>query len=178
MLFFNIDFFRFRPRFWRVLGLQDGAKSAALLAAPGVLDPTAFYACINILLCMLQGRPGSPKTHQNRGQNFSSWGHVGIMLALFSLLLCFCNKIVFIKRNHRKNCGFALFRTTKNHPKSALGTCLGLSWACLGLSWASISAAVTAAAVTSAAVTAVAMSAAAVTPLSWSAVRVFLPRQF
>ena len=26
------------------------SKSAALLAAPGVLDPTAFYACINILL--------------------------------------------------------------------------------------------------------------------------------
>ena len=25
-------------------------KSAALLAAPGVLEPTAFYACINILL--------------------------------------------------------------------------------------------------------------------------------
>ena len=24
-------------------------KSAALLAAPGVLDPTAFYACINML---------------------------------------------------------------------------------------------------------------------------------
>ena len=27
-----------------------GAKSAALLAAPGVSEPTAFYACINILL--------------------------------------------------------------------------------------------------------------------------------
>ena len=40
----------FRPRFWGVLGLQLGAKSAALLAAPGVLDPTAFYNCINILL--------------------------------------------------------------------------------------------------------------------------------
>ena len=44
VLFFNIDFFGFRPRFWRVLGLQDGAKSAAQLAAPGVLKPTAFYA--------------------------------------------------------------------------------------------------------------------------------------
>ena len=53
VLFFNIDFFGFWPRFRRVLGLQDGAKSAALLAAPGVLNPTAFYACINILLCML-----------------------------------------------------------------------------------------------------------------------------
>ena len=28
MWFFNIDFFRFWPRFWRVLGLQDGAKLA------------------------------------------------------------------------------------------------------------------------------------------------------
>ena len=27
-----------------------GTKSAALLAAPGVLNPTAFYACLNILL--------------------------------------------------------------------------------------------------------------------------------
>ena len=53
VLFFDIDFWGFRPRFPRVLGLQDGAKSAALLAAPGVLEPTAFYACINILLCML-----------------------------------------------------------------------------------------------------------------------------
>ena len=52
VLFFNIDFFGFRPRFWSLLGLQDGAKSAALLAAPGVLDPTAFYACINILLLL------------------------------------------------------------------------------------------------------------------------------
>ena len=38
------------------LGLDFGAswasKSAALLAAPGVLNPTAFYACLNILLCM------------------------------------------------------------------------------------------------------------------------------
>ena len=62
VLFFNIDFFGFWPRFRRVLGLQDGAKSAALLAAPGVLNPTAFYACINILLCMLKGRPAPPKT--------------------------------------------------------------------------------------------------------------------
>ena len=30
MSFFNIDFFGFRPRFWRVLGLQLGAKLAIL----------------------------------------------------------------------------------------------------------------------------------------------------
>ena len=28
MLFFNINFLRFRPRFWSLLGLQDGAKLA------------------------------------------------------------------------------------------------------------------------------------------------------
>ena len=48
--FFNIDFFLFWTRFCKLLGLQIGAKSAALLAAPGVLDPTAFYACIHIML--------------------------------------------------------------------------------------------------------------------------------
>ena len=30
VLFFNIDFFGFWPRFWRVLGLQDGAKLVLL----------------------------------------------------------------------------------------------------------------------------------------------------
>ena len=30
VLFFNIDFFGFRPRFWRVLGLQVGTKFAVL----------------------------------------------------------------------------------------------------------------------------------------------------
>ena len=52
VLIFNIDFLRFWPRFGRVLGLQDGAKSAVLLAAPGVLDPIAIYVCINILLLL------------------------------------------------------------------------------------------------------------------------------
>ncbi len=54
VLFFNIDFFGFWPRFRRVLGLQDGAKSAALLAAPGVLNPTAFFSALKY--CMLKGR--------------------------------------------------------------------------------------------------------------------------
>ena len=60
VLFFNIDFFGFGPRFRRVLGLQDGAKSAALLAAPGVLKPTEFYACINILLFLTRGGHRDP----------------------------------------------------------------------------------------------------------------------
>ena len=46
--------------FWG-FGLDFGAswasKSAALLAAPGVLNPTAFYACINILHVLTRGRP-------------------------------------------------------------------------------------------------------------------------
>ena len=70
VLFFNIDFLSFRPRFWSLLDLQDGAKSAALLAAPGVLDPTAFYACINILLFLTRG--GLPV--QNPSQNLRMLG--------------------------------------------------------------------------------------------------------
>ena len=30
VLFFNIDFLRFRTRFWTLLGLQDGAKLALI----------------------------------------------------------------------------------------------------------------------------------------------------
>ena len=64
-------------------GLDFGAswasKSAALLAAPGVLDPTAFYACINILLFLTRGGQDRPKT---RGL----LGYVGAISAHFSLL--------------------------------------------------------------------------------------------
>ena len=46
-------------------GLDFGAswasKSAALLAAPGVLDPTVLYACINILHFLTRGGPTVPK---------------------------------------------------------------------------------------------------------------------
>ena len=79
VLLFNIDFFGFRPRFWSVLGLQLGAKSAALLAAPGVLKPTEFYACFNILRVLTRGRPRSPKT---QGRSRPCWGHVGSFFAL------------------------------------------------------------------------------------------------
>ena len=87
MLFFDIDFLGFQTRFWRVLGLQLGAKSAALLAAPGVLKPTAFYACINILFGCTKGRPRSPKTQEILGS-------VGLMLAHFSLLGVFFSLLV------------------------------------------------------------------------------------
>ena len=82
MLFFNIDFFRFEPRFCRVLGLQLGAKSAALLAAPGVLNPIAFYACINILHFLTRGGQDLPNSQVRPG-------HVEAMLAQFSLLGAF-----------------------------------------------------------------------------------------
>ena len=74
-------------------------RSAALLAAPGVLDPTAFFTCIHILLCLLRG-----------GQNFqildqmaSCWHYVGIMLPHFLHSCCMCAKIALIGGNHRKN---------------------------------------------------------------------------
>ena len=59
------------------------SKSAALLAAPGVLDPTAFYACINILLgnALVGVRPAKIEV-----KTWPCWGHVGAMLAHFSLL--------------------------------------------------------------------------------------------
>ena len=55
------------------------------------------------------------------------------MLARFSHSCRICMKITLIGGIHSKNCGFAPVRTTKNRSKSALGACLGLSWACLGL---------------------------------------------
>ena len=53
--FFNIDFFGFWGRFWSLLGLQDGAKSAALLAAPRVLDPTAFLLALTYCFACFRG---------------------------------------------------------------------------------------------------------------------------
>ena len=54
-------------------------KSAVLLAAPGVLDPTALYACINILHFLTRGGQEVSKTR-------CILGSVGSMLAHFSLL--------------------------------------------------------------------------------------------
>ena len=41
VLFFNVDFFGFRPRFGKVLGLQDGAKLA--LAATKNFGTAPFF---------------------------------------------------------------------------------------------------------------------------------------
>ena len=59
-------------------------RSAALLAAPGVLDPTAFYACINILLLIALGEA---KRFQNRVQKWPCWHYVGTFFALGRLFL-------------------------------------------------------------------------------------------
>jgi len=80
VLFFNIDFFGFWPRFWRVLGFQVGAKSAALLAAPGVSNPTAFFPSETLIRNLLRGGPGIPRPTKNKVQIVQ----VGAMLAPFS----------------------------------------------------------------------------------------------
>ena len=48
-------------RFGLDFGASWASKSAALLAAPGVLKPTAFYACINILHFLTRGWEKIPK---------------------------------------------------------------------------------------------------------------------
>ena len=50
------------------------SKSAALLAAPGVSNPTAFYACINILHFLSRGGPQGVPGRPKAGQNFSMLG--------------------------------------------------------------------------------------------------------
>ena len=58
-------------------GVDFGAswppKSAALLAAPGVLEPTAFYACINILLFLTRGGQGLAKPRSKSRMLGSCW---------------------------------------------------------------------------------------------------------
>ena len=76
---FWIDFGRVWGEFGCVLGEFGHSKSAALLAAPGVLNPTALYAGINILLFLTRGG-------QNIGRGRSKIRQVGSMLAHFSLL--------------------------------------------------------------------------------------------
>ena len=59
-------------------GKSWASKSGTLLAAPAVLEPTAFYACIKYCPNYLRGGQDRPKT---RGV----LGYVGVMLAHFSL---------------------------------------------------------------------------------------------
>ena len=71
------------------------SKSAALLAAPGVLEPTAFYACINILHFLTRGGPGVPRpcrkffklgpcwlVFRSWAPFFRSWPHLARLLGV------------------------------------------------------------------------------------------------
>ena len=81
----GIPFLLFKPTLQRGGTCEAhgiGAKSAALLAAPGVLDPTAFYACINILHVLTRGGQGVPRPTKIEAKIFQ----VGSMLTHFSLL--------------------------------------------------------------------------------------------
>ena len=121
-LFFNIDFFASRPRFWKLLDFRLATKSAALLAAPGVLKPTAFYACINILLFLTRGGPGVPRPSSMEVQT----PHVGAMLAHFSLLVAFLfvlgRSYVFFGHFW---CILAVFCGFWNAPDSIFGSIFG-----------------------------------------------------
>ena len=107
------------------------SKSAALLAAPGVLDPTAFYACINILHFLTRGGQGVPRPSHTEVETPLCW----LIFRPRTSFFHFFAKIALTGGFHRKNCGFVAVRAIKNLLKSALGACHGLSWACLGLSW-------------------------------------------
>ena len=107
------------------------SKSTALLAAPGVLNPTAFHACINILLLNALGEANGAK---NGAQTWANSVYVGTMLAYFSHFLHFLRKITLPGGIRRKNHGFAWFGRTKNRAKLTLGAGFGLCKTCLGLS--------------------------------------------
>ena len=74
-LFFSIGFLGVRPRFWSLLGLQ---VRRAAVGSPGVLEPTAFYACIKYCSNYLRGGQGVPRPSHMEVQT----PHVGVMLAL------------------------------------------------------------------------------------------------
>ena len=74
----------FLTSFFSGFGLDFGgswaSKSAALLAAPGVLNPTAFYACINILHFLTRGG----KSCQNPSRNLSMLGPCWHIFRIFA----------------------------------------------------------------------------------------------
>ena len=74
------------------MGLQLGAKSAALLAAPGVLNPTAFYACLNILHFLTRGGGDEPKSRSKLAMLGPCWHYfslLGVSWACFVALAAF-----------------------------------------------------------------------------------------
>ena len=82
VLFFNIDFFGFRPRFWRLLGLQvrRAACSARRVRAYRILclhEHTAFPFL------------GKARILRNGGRNSDCWAHVGSFFALGCIFFAF-----------------------------------------------------------------------------------------
>ena len=71
--FLSSLFFKFWPRFLNLLGPQDGAKSAALLAAPGVLKPTAFMLALTDCFSFLRGGQSGPNSRVNLAVVSTSW---------------------------------------------------------------------------------------------------------
>ena len=76
------------------MGFQDGAKSGALLAAPGVLDPTDFMLALTYCFSLLGGAASIKMT----AKTSTCWGYVGTFFALerlfFALgrLFCICGR--------------------------------------------------------------------------------------
>ena len=79
------------------------SKSAALLAAPGVLDPTAIYSCITILHFLPRGGQRRPTWTPNLAMLaicwhifrswasfFRSWAFLGRLLLVSSVSWLFC----------------------------------------------------------------------------------------
>ena len=67
--------------FWEAQGLQ---KSAALLAAPGVLNPTARNAFIT---CCFGLTLGGAKPAKIQAETSACWGHVGTFFGLGRLFV-------------------------------------------------------------------------------------------
>ena len=88
-----------------------------------MLNPTAFYACLNILHVLSRGRHDLPNSRSDLAMLGPCWLYV----ALFSLVAASNIKIALTGGTHSKNCGFQAFSRTEDRPKSALGTRLGLS---------------------------------------------------
>ena len=83
MLFFNTDFWRFRARFWNLLGLQvrRAARSARRVKSHCIIclpEHTAFPS--------LGEAPESQDPAKTQGRSRPCWGHVGTFFALGRLL--------------------------------------------------------------------------------------------
>ena len=96
-MFFCHRFFIEKMANFEVLGLpkpfqnrpQNDSKSAALLAAPGVLDPTTFLSCINLLHFLTGGWAVTFQGGFWEGREVML-AHFSLLGVFFSLLACSC----------------------------------------------------------------------------------------